>query len=59
MIGPFMMEDMDGTGDGECGNGMQWMGNPVAGLEAAALEDVPAGISEMTGPEAWGAEYPP
>ena len=26
-----MMDESDGTGDGEWGNGILWMGNPVIG----------------------------
>jgi hypothetical protein len=31
MIGSFMMDEREGSGDGECGNGMDWIGNPVRG----------------------------
>lgn len=60
------MDAIDGSGDGECGNGMDWIGSPVTGgcdvvaPEAAVAAprdgdadaaDVGVGrISEMTGP---------
>jgi hypothetical protein len=52
-----MMEEKDGTGDGECGNGIWWKSRPVLGgalvagtLEEPAVTEEPAVIvDEATG----------
>ena len=60
MSGACMMDESDGTGDGEWGNGILWMGNPVIGwkdtcppaevaVKDAGGEDC---TSEMTGADA-------
>ena len=50
-----MMDESDGTGDGEWGNGILWMGNPVTGPSAdVAVRDAGGEdcTSEMTGDDA-------
>jgi hypothetical protein len=56
-IGPFIIDESDGTGDGDDENGIWWIGRPVRGgalvaatLEGPAATEKPAAIvDEATG----------
>ena len=46
MTAPFRMANIDGSGDDECRNGIDWIGRPVAGGCDTATSEVAVGAPD-------------